>query len=175
MINLLNRLFLTLLFGLLVLTACSDDEKVSWPMGDTDAFGFTTLDDAKTHLGVYADIFTPIDGSVDIRATQYGAVSERPTNYSLRGSYYDPITAQSKSIGTFNVGPFKLNFDTRSNSYVRTSQQSDNSFETGLSPLFGAETDVFFTSRRRDVVQIFTLCTPASKRLHCRCRHIRRN
>ena len=124
--------------------ACSPDDSApdASEQVPVDAFGFGSLEEAREHLGEYADIFVPTDGSLSLRATQYAAADDRRTDYALDAFYRDPIRGVPVDGGTYRVGEFFLDYVEGEGGYVRRSAPADDPLDSDLSPLFGSSQEV---------------------------------
>ena len=124
-------------------TACSPDDSATAPQVDpVDAFGFTSVEEAREHLGDYADVFVAADAGLTLRATQYDAFEDDLTDYYLRGYYRDPVTGRLGDGGDYHIGAFGLVYSQEAGDYIRVSQLADDRHETDLAPLFGEVREV---------------------------------
>ena len=124
--------------------ACSPDDSATAPsqVAPVDAFGFTSVEEARKHLGDYADIFTSADAGLTLRATQYDAFEDDLTSYRLTGYYRDPVTGKLSDGGLYRIGAYSLGYSEEANGYARISQHADDPLETDLAPLYGEVREV---------------------------------
>lgn len=127
-------LILILCFPILLI-AC---EKEAPEIQSYHIFGFDNLEEARTRLGVYADVlFNPTNGSLFIRSTKFGA------NDSIEGAeifarYQEELSDPRTDGGDFKFGDITLSFDEAIGSYLPEEGMLSNEEKVNrISSLFG--------------------------------------
>lgn len=97
-------------------------------------FGFTSMEEARENLGIYADIFVPTNGWMYIRSTRQigGEMAE------IRGGYREQIGGAPADGGRMSFGDLVLSFDPATGNYVLEPQDLPNHEKAArIAPLFG--------------------------------------
>lgn len=97
----MKKILLMFVFSILTMISCNKDEEST--ENTNKVFGFSSIEEARQYLGVYADIFENTHGSVYVRTTKYndgeieqgeifGRYSDNDGNYIDGGKYiFDDI------------------------------------------------------------------------------------
>ena len=125
-------IFCSILF---LLPSCSKDEqKIEDNKGDI--FGFQTVEEAKTHLGIYADIFSSTNGSMYIRSTKFG--NNNGEQAEIFGRFRERSNQPPSNGGEYQFGDLKLSFDETTQTYLPQGGTLSNDEKLNrISNLFG--------------------------------------
>ncbi|MCL2935058.1 MAG: hypothetical protein MGG11_23245 [Trichodesmium sp. MAG_R03] len=132
----MKHVFVVLSCVLILLTSCGKDEPEIQLLND-DIFGFESVEEARTHLGVYADIFSPTNGSMYIRSTKFGTNTDAE-QAEIFGRYQENQNQPRTNGGDFKFGDIKLSFDENTKSYLPDEGVLSNDEKVNrISNLFG--------------------------------------
>lgn len=133
--NKMKKILFAIVSISLLVTSCTKDSLIQ---EEDDVFGFTSLSEARQHLGVYADIFVPTNGSMYIRSTSFASGNVKQAE--IFGRYNENSDAAPSDGGTYKLGDIELNFDETSRDYLPTEGNLTNDEKTlKINSLFGKE------------------------------------
>lgn len=134
----MNKYIVFLLCFPMLMTSC---EKEALDVQTGSIFGFENYEEAKSHIGAYADIFVPTNGSVYIRSTTFGA-NNSAEGGEIFGRYQETLSDPRINGGDYKFGNITLSFDEATGTYLPEGGMLSNEEKVNrISHLFGRDNE----------------------------------
>ncbi len=146
------------LFSIVVLFSSCANEETEIQNSKEDIFGFNSVEEARAHLGDYADIFNPTNGSMYIRSTLFG--SSESEQGEIFGRYLEDSKRTPSNGGDYKFGNVQLSFDASTKSYLPQEGRISNDAKLSqIANLFGNQSE-FSLSRDGSTLLSFDQYVP---------------